>query len=159
MNKTESESVWLINEIKAQKLNENVNVFIAPTFVNLASAVKSTKNSEIKVAAQNMHQSSSGAYTGEISAGMLLDIGVKHVILGHSERRAYFGETDELLKEKVQAALEAGLQVIFCFGEELDDRKSGVHFDVVKQQLSTALFDLDELQWSQIVWHMILCGQ
>ena len=98
-----------------------------------------------------MHESSSGAYTGEISAMMLLDIGVKHVILGHSERRAYFGETDELLKEKVQAALEAGLQVIFCFGEELDDRKSGVHFDVVKQQLSTALFNLDELQWSQIV--------
>ena len=88
MNKTESESVWLINEIKAQKLNENVNVFIAPTFVNLASAVKSTKNSEIKVVAQNMHQSSSGAYTGEISASMLLDSGVKHVILGHSERRA-----------------------------------------------------------------------
>ena len=151
MNKTESESVWLINEIKAQKLNKNVNVFIAPTFVNLASAVKSTKNSEIKVVAQNMHESSSGAYTGEISAMMLLDIGVKHVILGHSERRAYFGETDELLKEKVQAALEAGLQVIFCFGEELDDRKSGVHFDVVKQQLSTALFNLDGSQWSQIV--------
>ncbi len=151
MNKTESESVWLINEIKAQKLNKNVNVFIAPTFVNLASAVKSTKNSEIKVVAQNMHESSSGAYTGEISAMMLLDIGVKHVILGHSERRAYFGETDELLKEKVQAALDAGLQVIFCLGEELDDRKSGVHFDVVKQQLSTALFDLDQLQWSQII--------
>ena len=83
---------------------------------------------------------------------MLLDIGVKHVILGHSERRAYFGETDELLKEKVQAALDVGLQVIFCFGEELDDRKLGGHFDVVKQQLSTALFDLDKSQWSQIVF-------
>lgn len=151
MNKTESESIRLIDEIKAQKLNENVNVFIAPTFVNLASAVKATKDSGIEVAAQNMHQSSSGAYTGEISAGMLLDIGVKHVILGHSERRAYFGETDQLLKEKVQAALDAGLQIIFCFGEELDDRKSGGHFDVVKQQLSTALFDLDKSQWSQIV--------
>ena len=151
MNKTESESIRLIDEIKAQKLNENVNVFIAPTFVNLASAVKATKDSGIEVAAQNIHQTSSGAYTGEISAGMLLDIGVKHVILGHSERRAYFGETDELLKEKVQAALDAGLQVIFCFGEELDDRKSGGHFDVVNQQLSTALFDLDKSQWSQIV--------
>ena len=151
MNKTESESIRLIDEIKAQKLNENVNVFIAPTFVNLASAVKSTKDSGIQVAAQNMHQSSSGAYTGEISAGMLLDIGVNHVILGHSERRAYFGETDQLLNEKVQAALDAGLQIIFCFGEELDDRKSGAHFDIVKQQLSTALFDLDKSQWSQIV--------
>lgn len=151
MNKTESESVRLIDEIKAQKMNENVNVFIAPTFVNLASAVKSTKDSGIEVAAQNMHQSRSGAYTGEISASMLLDIGVKHVILGHSERRSCFGETDELLKEKVQAALDAGLKVIFCFGEELDDRKSGVHFDVVKQQLSTALFDIDKSLWSQIV--------
>ena len=151
MNKTESESIRLIDEIKAQKLNENANVFIAPTFVNLASAVKSTNDSGIQVAAQNMHQSSSGAYTGEISAGMLLDIGVKHVILGHSERRAYFGETDQLLKEKVQAALDAGLQIIFCFGEELDDRKSGAHFDIVRQQLSTALFDLDKSQWSQIV--------
>ena len=151
MNKTESESIRLIDEIKAQKLNENVNVFIAPTFVNLASAVKSTKDSGIQVAAQNMHQSSSGAYTGEISAGMLLDIGVNHVILGHPERRAYFGETDQLLNEKVQAALDAGLQIIFCFGEELNDRKSGAHFDIVKQQLSTALFDLDKSQWSQIV--------
>ena len=151
MNKTESESIRLIDEIKAQKLNENVNVFIAPTFINLASAVKSTNDSGIQVAAQNMHQSSSGAYTGEISAGMLLDIGVNHVILGHSERRAYFGETDQLLNEKVQAALDAGLQIIFCFGEELDDRKSGAHFDIVKQQLSTALFDLDKSQWSQIV--------
>ncbi len=151
MNKTESESIRLIDEIKAQKLNENVNVFIAPTFVNLASAVKSTKDSGIQVAAQNMHQSSSGAYTGEISAGMLLDIGVNHVILGHSERRAYFGETDQLLNEKVQAASDAGLQIIFCFGEELDDRKSGAHFNIVKQQLSTALFDLDKSQWSQIV--------
>ena len=151
MNKTESESIRLIDEIKAQKLNENVNVFIAPTFVNLASAVKSTNDSGIQVAAQNMHQSSSGAYTGEISAGMLLDIGVKHVILGHSERRAYFGETDQLLNEKVQAALDAGLQIIFCFGEELDDRKSGAHFDIVKQQLSTTLFDLAKSQWSQIV--------
>ena len=151
MNKTESESVRLIDEIKAQKLNENVSVFIAPTFVNLASAVKSTKNSGIEVAAQNMHQSISGAYPGEISARMLLEIGVKHVILGHSERRSYFGETDELLKEKVQAALDAGLKVIFCFGEELDDRKSGAHFDVVKQQLSIALFDLDKSLWSKIV--------
>jgi triosephosphate isomerase len=82
---------------------------------------------------------------------MLLDIGVQHVILGHSERRAYFGETDELLKEKVQAALHAGLHIIFCFGEELEERKSETHFDVVKQQLSTALFDLDATQWKQIV--------
>ena len=73
------------------------------------------------------------------------------MILGHSERRAYFGETDELLKEKVQAALKAGLHIIFCFGEELDDRKSETHFDVVKKQLSTVLFDLDATQWQKII--------
>ena len=151
MNKTESETIQLINELKQQDLNSDVEVFIAPTYVNLSAAVKSTKSSDIRIAAQNMHQSASGAYTGEISAGMLLDIGVQHVILGHSERRAYFGETDELLKEKVKAALEAGLGVIFRFGEELEERKSETHFDVVKEQLSTALFDLDATQWPQIV--------
>ena len=110
-----------------------------------------TKDSRIYVSAQNMHQSASGAFTGEISSTMLLDIGVQHVILGHSERRAYFGETDELLKEKVQAALKAGLQIIFCFGEELEDRKSETHFDVVKKQLSTVLFDLDAIEWQKII--------
>jgi triosephosphate isomerase len=151
MNKTESETIQLIEELKKQELNTSVEVFVAPTFVNLSAAVKSTTASGIRVAAQNMHQSASGAYTGEISAGMLQDIGVQHVILGHSERRAYFGEYDDLLKDKVQAALQAGLQVVFCFGEELEERKSGTHFEVVKKQLSTALFDLDVSQWKHIV--------
>ena len=151
MNKTESETTQLIEELKKQDLKSGVEVFIAPTFVNLSAAVKMTKDSSIYVSAQNMHQSASGAFTGEISSTMLLDIGVQHVILGHSERRAYFGETDELLKEKVQAALKAGLHIIFCFGEELDDRKSETHFDVVKKQLSTVLFDLDATQWQKII--------
>jgi triosephosphate isomerase len=151
MNKTESETTQLIEELKQQDLKSGVEVFVSPTFVNLSAAVKTTKDSAIHVAAQNMHQSASGAFTGEISSAMLLDIGVQYVILGHSERRAYFGETDELLKEKVQAALQAGLHIIFCFGEELEERKSETHFDVVKQQLSTALFDLDATQWQQIV--------
>ena len=151
MNKTESETTQLIEELKKQDLKSGVEVFIAPTFVNLSAAVKMTKDSSIYVSAQNMHQSASGAFTGEISSTMLLDIGVQHVILGHSERRAYFGETDELLKEKVHAALKAGLHIIFCFGEELDDRKSETHFDVVKKQLSTVLFDLDATQWQKII--------
>jgi len=151
MNKTESETNELIEKLKQQDLKSGVEVFIAPPFVNLSAAVKATKNNGIHVAAQNMHQSESGAFTGEISSAMLLDIGVKHVILGHSERREYFGETDELLKEKVKAALQAGLHIIFCFGEEFEDRKSEKHFDIVKQQLSTALFDLDTIYWKQIV--------
>ncbi len=151
MNKTESETTQLIEELQQQDLMRGVEVFVAPTFVNLSAAVKAAKDSRIHVTAQNMHQSASGAYTGEISSAMLLDIGVQHVILGHSERRAYFGETDELLKEKVQAALQAGLHIIFCFGEELENRKWDTHFDVVKKQLSTALFDLDTTQWQKIV--------
>ena len=151
MNKTESETYELIEKLKQQDLKSGVEVFIAPPFVNLSAAVKATKNNGIHVVAQNMHQSESGAFTGEISSAMLLDIGVKHVILGHSERREYFGETDELLKEKVKAALQAGLHIIFCFGEEFEDRKSEKHFDIVKQQLSTALFDLDTIYWKQIV--------
>ena len=151
MNKTESETTQLIEELQQQDLMRGVEVFVAPTFVNLSAAVKATKDSGIYVAAQNVHQSASGAFTGEISSAMLLDIGVQHVILGHSECRAYFSETDELIKEKVQAALQAGLHIIFCFGEELEDRKSDTHFDVVKNQLSKALFDLEATQWQKIV--------
>ena len=151
MNKTEVETTQLIDKLKKQNLKSGVEIFIAPTFVNLYSAVKAVSGSGIRVVAQNMHQSVSGAFTGEISSAMLLDIGVHHVILGHSERRNYFGETDKILKEKVQAALQSGLNIIFCIGEELKDRKSNTHFEVVKQQLSTALFDLDTIQWQQIV--------
>ena len=136
--------------IKKSKL-ENTRVIIAPTFVNLATAVKRSKKSKLEVAAQNMHQASNGAYTGEISAEMLKSIGVKTVILGHSERRAYFGETDALLAEKVDAALANKLEVIFCFGEELADRKSGNHEAVVESQIKNALFHLGADAYKKIV--------
>ena len=97
-----------------------------------------------------MHQAASGAYTGEVSAAMLEGIGVKTVILGHSERRAYFHETDALLAEKVNAALENDMHVIFCFGEELEDRKSEAHFDLVSSQLTNGLFHLNASQWARI---------
>ena len=118
MNKTYQETKALVKELKhAVKEIEldNTRVVIAPTFVNLQKASKMTKNSVIEVAAQNMHQAASGAYTGEISAQMLKSIYVDTVILGHSERREYFGETDELLAEKVDAALANDLEIIFCF--------------------------------------------
>ncbi|RKE90791.1 triose-phosphate isomerase [Ichthyenterobacterium magnum] len=129
----------------------NTRVIVAPTFVNLATAVKRTKKSKIEVVAQNMHQASNGAFTGEISAKMLKSIGVKTVILGHSERRAYFGETDALLAEKVNAALENKLEVIFCFGEELSDRKENNQEGVVKSQIKNALFHLDADAFKNIV--------
>jgi triosephosphate isomerase len=98
-----------------------------------------------------MHFAESGAYTGEISADMLLNIQVGTVILGHSERRAYFGETDDLLAKKAAKAVEKNMRVIFCFGEELQERKAGKHFDVVKRQLKEGLFSLDGKAWKQLV--------
>ena len=151
MNKTAAETKALIEELHEQDLDPNVEVLIAPTSVHLAQAVQATAGSRVAVAAQNMHQAQSGAFTGEISASMLIGVGVEHVILGHSERRAYFGENDALLAEKVQAALDSDLQVIFCFGEELSDRQKNTHFEVVESQLRNALFDLPSSAWSSIV--------
>ncbi|NKI33067.1 triose-phosphate isomerase [Croceivirga thetidis] len=151
MNKTLSETEALLSEISAKLPDTKAEVIVAPTFVNLQRAARHLESSIIQVAAQNMHFAENGAYTGEISADMLLDIDVDVVILGHSERRSHFGETDELLAKKVKTALEKGLRIIFCFGEELEDRKSGNHFNVVEGQLKNALFDLPDSAWSKLV--------
>ena len=120
-------------------------------FVNLISALKIAKKSKIEVVAQNMHQAKNGAFTGEISAKMLQSIGVKTVILGHSERRSICNETDEILAEKVNTAIENGLEIIFCFGEMLEDRKSDNHFNVVENQLEKGLFHLGSIAWNYII--------
>ncbi|HKJ06093.1 MAG TPA: triose-phosphate isomerase, partial [Flavobacteriaceae bacterium] len=112
---------------------------------------KKAKKSSVEVAAQNMHFETSGAFTGEVSAEMLLSVDVDIVILGHSERREYFNETDTLLAKKVDKALASEMEVIFCFGEVLEDRKSNKHFDVVESQIKNALFHLDAKQWKNIV--------
>ncbi|CAM1372885.1 Triosephosphate isomerase [Tenacibaculum litopenaei] len=145
MNKNLSEAKQLIKGIKKGLKSidtDNKRVIIAPTFVNLVGAVKRTRKSKIEVAAQNVHAAKNGAYTGEVAADMLTDIGVGVVIIGHSERRTYFGETDQQLAEKVDRALAEGLEVIFCFGELLEDRKSEKHFEVVENQLRHGLFHL-----------------
>ncbi|MEN8966581.1 MAG: triose-phosphate isomerase [Polaribacter sp.] len=129
----------------------NTRVIIAPTFVNLSSAVEKVEKSNIEVVAQNMHQATSGAFTGEISADMLKAVGVNTVILGHSERRTYFNETDQALAEKVNTILEKGMETIFCFGELLEDRKSDNHFEVVESQLKNALFHLEAKDWKSII--------
>jgi len=98
-----------------------------------------------------MHQAESGAYTGEVAASMLTHLGVKTVVLGHSERRSYFGETDALLAQKVQTALNHQMEVVFCFGEELAERENNTHFDVVASQLRNALFALPAAAWSSLV--------
>lgn len=137
-------------KVKKGKIKET-KVIIAPTFVSLSSAVKATKKSRVKVAAQNMHFEESGAYTGEVSAKMLKSIGVKTVILGHSERREYFGETNELLIKKVDAALANKMNIIFCFGEVLAERKSGNQETVVENQIKNVLFHLDASAFKNIV--------
>ena len=137
MNYNIEQTQQLINDLKTslERVTYSARVLVAPTFVNLSAAVSSTKGTSIEVAAQNVHQAESGAYTGEISADMLQSVGVKTVIIGHSERRTYFEEDDTLLKEKVKTALAKGMEIIFCFGEQLDERKSGNHFSVVESQL------------------------
>lgn len=152
MNKNAEQTEDLINEL-IQKLptDTDAKVIIAPTFVNLASAVDHTEFTEIEVAAQNMHQAEGGAFTGEISADMLKSIGVNTVILGHSERRAYFHETDALLANKVDTALKHDIKIIFCFGEELKDRNTNSHFNIVEGQLRDGLFHLPANAWENII--------
>jgi triosephosphate isomerase (TIM) len=151
MNKNAEQTEDLINELIHKLPETEAKVIIAPTFVNLASAVDHTEFTPIEVAAQNMHQAEGGAFTGEISADMLKSIGVDIVILGHSERRAYFHETDALLASKVDTALKHQMKVIFCFGEELKDRQEKQHFNVVEYQLKDGLFHLPESAWTNIV--------
>src|SRR5680860_159935 len=151
MNKNLAETEALLTELAAKLPDTQAEVMVAPTFVSLQSAVKQLESSTIEVIAQNMHFAESGAYTGEISADMLLDIDIDTVIIGHSERRAYFGETDEILAKKVKMALKKNMRVMFCFGEELEDRKSENHFKVVESQLKNTLFSLDASAWTNII--------
>lgn len=151
MNNDYVDSEILVSKLLSQHKHSNTEVIIAPPFTNLLASINALKGSSIKVAAQNMHFAESGAYTGEVSAAMLKSIGVETVILGHSERRAYFNESDDLLAKKVDTALAHEMRVIFCFGEELKDRKSGNENSVVESQIKKALFHLPEATWSQIV--------
>ncbi|AEH00184.1 triose-phosphate isomerase [Lacinutrix sp. 5H-3-7-4] len=151
MNNDLPQTEALIVDLLKQTQTSNAEVMIAPTYVNLYQAFDATRNSNIEVIAQNMHFAENGAYTGEISATMLKSVGVKTVILGHSERRAYFNETNESLAKKVDAALKNDLRIIFCFGEELSDRKSGNQEQVVENQIKSALFHLEASAFKNIV--------
>jgi triosephosphate isomerase len=151
MNKNARETEALLTELAAKLPDTEAEVMVAPPFVNLASAVRQMESSVIEVIAQNMHFAENGAYTGEISPDMLLDIDIDTVIIGHSERRAYFGETDEILNKKVVSALYKNMRVIFCFGEKMKDRNAKNHFKVVENQLKNALFSLEASAWTNIV--------
>jgi triosephosphate isomerase (TIM) len=151
MNNNKRETAELIQSLKPLSFSTDVRVMVAPAFTHLVQAEELTQGSRIEVLAQNMNAAESGAFTGEISAAMLSSIGIQKVILGHSERRAYYNETDASLQEKVVTALTHDMEIVFCFGEELDQRKAENHFEVVKTQLETALFDLSPSQWSKII--------
>lgn len=151
MNNDLAETEMFLVELKKQVFPENVVVMIAPPFTNLNHAFNSLREHPVEIAAQNMHQSEEGAFTGEISAKMLKSVGANHVILGHSERRAYFKEENAILAEKVITALTNGMTIIFCIGEELDDRKAEKHFELIKKQLSEGLFHVSEDAWKQII--------
>ena len=151
MNNDQAATVALIDALKTKASKAEVSVKIAPATVHLAQAVESLRDSSIEVMAQNMHAAENGAFTGEVSAQMLKSIGVTTNILGHSERRAYFNETDAALSQKVNTALSHDMEVVFCFGEELEDRQSEKHFEVVKQQLQDGLFHIDAAAWDKII--------
>ncbi len=152
MNNDLAETQELLSNLKMQMVKEpEAEVMVAPAFTNLYTAFESLKDTQVQVVAQNMHQAENGAYTGEVSAKMLKSIGVDTVILGHSERRAHFGETNDILAEKVNAALKSGMKIIFCFGEELADRKSDKHFDLVAKQLEESLYQISDSDWENVV--------
>ena len=130
---------------------QDTDIAICPPFTSLVAAVERCRRSPVRIAAQNMHEADSGAFTGEISASMLTSIGVEAVVLGHSERRAIFAETDEALALKVVAALRADLQPILCVGESLDERSDGVTEDVLRRQLEAALEQVEASQLGSIV--------
>jgi len=154
MNTTYQEGIDLaiaINKIVAEKGNKEVHVVVSPPFTHIAEINKVVDNDRISVAGQNCAKETSGAYTGEVSAEMLWSAGADYVILGHSERRAYYGETNEILNVKVKKALEFNLTPIYCVGEVLEEREANKHFDVIKEQLETVLFDLSNEDFEKIV--------
>jgi len=144
MNKTPTEAKSLINEIKNSVGRVRwCEVVLCVPYIAIPTAVKLAKGSRIVIGAQNVHHEASGAYTGEISAAMLKDAGCKYVIVGHSERRQYFGETDAQVNAKTKAALAAGLRPIVCIGETLAEREAGITLDVITLQLHAALSGVD----------------
>jgi len=139
MNKTPKEAVALIEELIPLVQSEDTDVVFCVPAVDLAAAVEATKGTNIAIGAQNMHFEDKGAYTGEIAANMLTEIGVKYVVIGHSERREYFAETNETVNKKVLKALECDIVPILCCGEYLEQREQGVTVDLVRQQIKVGL--------------------
>ncbi|HIU66801.1 MAG TPA: triose-phosphate isomerase [Candidatus Caccomorpha excrementavium] len=151
MNKTPSEAVKLIEELKPLVANDDVDVVFCVPAVDLVPAIEAVKGTNIAIGAENMYFQESGAYTGEISPNMLTDIGVKYVIIGHSERREYFAETDETVNKKVLKAFEHGITPIICCGESLTQREQGITIDWIRQQIKIAFLNVTSAQAKEAV--------
>ncbi len=152
MNKTISEAVGLVNELKARIADvEDVTVIVCPTFLCVKSVADVLKDTNIHVGAQNMYWETSGAYTAEVSGEMLLEAGAEYVIIGHSERRQYFGETNETVNKKVKKALAVGLKPIVCVGEMLEDREAGNTEKVVDDHLTNGLAGLSADDMKKVI--------
>ncbi|MCX7772038.1 MAG: triose-phosphate isomerase [Clostridia bacterium] len=151
MNKTPKEAVEFINGLKGLTTGATAEVVVGVPFVCIPGVVEAAKGSNIKVAAQNVHWEANGAYTGEVSCAMLKELGVDYVIIGHSERREYFGETNEMINKKARAILDAGMLPIVCCGESLTQREQGVTAEHVRYQLKVALLGLSADEVSRLV--------
>jgi triosephosphate isomerase len=151
MNKTVSEAVALMEEIKPLVKEAKCDVVVCPTFLCLDAVIKAAKGTNIKVGAQNMHYEETGAFTGEVSPGMLKDMGVDYVIIGHSERRQYFNETDITVNKKLKAAYSYSISPILCIGETLKDREGNITQRVLENQLKLDLQGLTKKQVEKLV--------
>ncbi|MDQ7053785.1 MAG: triose-phosphate isomerase [candidate division KSB1 bacterium] len=152
MHKTPAEALQLVNELKVKTVNiEKVDMVVCPPYLAILTVRAVLKETPIRVGAQNLFWENEGAYTGEISAPMLVDAGCTYVIIGHSERRQYFHETDETINRKIKKALEFRLKPIFCIGETLEQREAGQTFTVLKTQLDGGLQDIDASAMQNII--------
>ena len=151
MNKNLQEGIALVNELKEVVKNPKCDVVICTPFIHLATVAEMLKGTPIQLGAENCADKASGAYTGEVSAEMVKSTGAQYVILGHSERRQYYGETGEILKEKVQLALQNDLKVLYCIGESLEEREANKQNEVVKKELEESVFNLSADEFAKIV--------
>lgn len=151
MNKTREESVELVEELKKIELNKDVEKILCVPYLNLQKVKELLEGTDIKVGAQNMHWEESGAYTGEVSPIMLKELDIDYVILGHSERRQYFNETDETVNKKIKSALKHNISPIMCVGETLEEKEAGSAKDVVRLQVEKGFEGIDRKQISDIV--------
>jgi triosephosphate isomerase (TIM) len=152
MNKTTGEAIDLVRELKAAISGvKGVEVAVAPPFTALYAVCKELEGSSIRLAAQNLYWEEKGAFTGEVSPLMLKEVGCHYVIIGHSERRQFFGETDETVNRRIKAALAQGLKVIFCIGETLKEKEEGKTFSVIERQVEDGLKNLSDKEMKNIV--------